>query len=84
MGQQVLEPFNAYGGWMAVDIFWLNRDAMAVLMSRRTLRGPEDQFGRVLNKVKGPKMIAEILGVTPPPLGAQQGGCESGWVVVLS
>mmetsp|Transcript_71168 Transcript_71168/g.112733 ORF Transcript_71168/g.112733 Transcript_71168/m.112733 type:complete len:130 (+) Transcript_71168:54-443(+) len=32
----------------------------------RTLRGEEDQFGRVVNKVKGPKMIADILGVEPP------------------
>ena len=62
---------------------------MAVLISfwifgfPRTLRGPEDQFGRVLNKVKGPKMIADILGVTPPPLGAKQ-RCGWGWVVVLS
>lgn len=32
----------------------------------RTLSGPEDQFGRVLNKVKGSQRIAEILGVEPP------------------
>ncbi|OLP94892.1 Ribosome-binding ATPase YchF [Symbiodinium microadriaticum] len=33
----------------------------------RTLRGPSDQFGRVLNGVKGEKRVAEILGVDLPP-----------------
>mmetsp|Transcript_48447 Transcript_48447/g.122274 ORF Transcript_48447/g.122274 Transcript_48447/m.122274 type:complete len:145 (-) Transcript_48447:83-517(-) len=32
----------------------------------RTLQGPDDEFGKVLNKVKDRKQIAEILGVEPP------------------
>ncbi|CAE7322718.1 ychF [Symbiodinium natans] len=32
----------------------------------RTLSGPDDQFGRVLNGVKGEKKVAEILGVDLP------------------
>ncbi|CAJ1409642.1 unnamed protein product [Effrenium voratum] len=32
----------------------------------RTLEGPDDQFGRVLNGVKGKAQIAKILGVEPP------------------
>ena len=38
----------------------------------RTLSGPDDDFGRVLNKVKGKKMVAEILGVELRLVGMEQ------------
>ena len=48
----------------------------------RTLSGPDDEFGRVLNGVKGKKKVAEILGVDPPHLSRNQfevAGVDGQW-----